>query len=115
MPESVADQRRLRILAAVRAVPAGQVASYGTIARRAGFPRNARLVAQLLAASDDPDLPWHRIVRSDGRIGLPPGSPGFREQCERLRVEGVMVQAGRARMQREDDHWLDEILWGKNP
>lgn len=65
------------ILAAVRAVPRGQVSSYGAIARRAGLPRHARWVAQVLAASDDPQLPWHRIVRADGRIAFAPGSAAF--------------------------------------
>ena len=35
-----------RILAAIRAVPRGQVAGYGEIARRAGLPGRARQVAR---------------------------------------------------------------------
>src|SRR5690606_30354857 len=76
-----------RILAAIRAVPRGSVAGYGHIARRAGLPGRARMVARLLAGNEDPLLPWHRIVRSDGRIAFPPGSPGFEEQAQRLRAE----------------------------
>ena len=38
------------ILAAIRAVPRGQVAGYGVIARRAGLPGRARLVARILAS-----------------------------------------------------------------
>ena len=34
------------ILAAIRAVPRGQVAGYGMIARRAGLPGRVRLVAR---------------------------------------------------------------------
>lgn len=109
---SAAQLRRLRILAQVRAVPPGQVASYGEIARRAGMPRAARLVARLLASSEDPDLPWHRILRSDGRIAFPAGSAGFREQCARLREEGVRVETGRVRIERDAAHWLDAVLWG---
>lgn len=100
-----------RILAAVRAVPRGQVAGYGQIARRAGLPRRARLVARVLAGNADPALPWHRILRSDGRIAFPPGSPGFREQVRRLRAEGVAVENGRVRMPRADTD-LDAALWG---
>ena len=37
-----------RILAAIRAIPAGQVAGYGHVARRAGLPGRARLVARVL-------------------------------------------------------------------
>lgn len=106
------EVRRQRILAEVKAVPAGQVASYGAIARRAGFPRCARLVARLLATSEMLDLPWHRILRSDGRIAFPAGSDGFTEQCERLRAEGVAVTDGRVRLDRQTSQWLDKVLWG---
>lgn len=92
-------------------MPAGQVASYGAIARRAGCPRNARLVAKILAANDDESLPWHRILRSDGRIAFPVGSPQFDEQCARLRSEGVDVRSGRVRLGNDGTRWLDEVLW----
>jgi methylated-DNA-protein-cysteine methyltransferase-like protein len=39
-------------------------------------------------------LPWHRIIRADGRIALPPGG-GKEEQIALLRAEGVEVKAGR--------------------
>ena len=98
------------ILAAIRAVPRGQVAGYGVIARRAGLPGRARLVARILAANDDPALPWHRVLRSDGRIAFPPGSRGYREQARRLVAEGVLVQGGRVRMP-ADDGSLDAAIW----
>lgn len=99
-----------RILAAIRAVPQGQVAGYGHVAQRAGLPGRARLVARILSENDDPDLPWHRILRSDGRIAFPPGSAQFREQARRLRAEGVKVDNGRARMPGKARD-LDEALW----
>ena len=99
-----------RILAAIRAVPRGQVAGYGEIARRAGLPGRARLVARLLAGNDDPELPWHRVLRSDGRIAFPADHPNFDEQQQRLRAEGVDVREGRVRGQRAAAT-LDEILW----
>ena len=107
------DSARDRILAVVRAIPRGQVAGYGEVARRAGLPGRARLVARVLSTSGDPALPWHRVLRSDGRIALPPGSAGWREQSQRLREEGVQVLEGRVRMPPagHDDH-LDALLWG---
>ena len=104
---SVAD----RILAAVRAIPRGQVAGYGEIARRVGLPGRARLAARVLSMNADPGLPWHRVLRSDGRIALPPGSEGFREQSRRLRAEGVPVRNGRVRMPRREVD-LDAEVWG---
>ena len=100
-----------RILAAIRAIPRGEVAGYGHVARRAGLPGRARLVARVLAGNEDAALPWHRVLRSDGRIAFPPGSKGFREQARRLRAEGVAVDKGRVRMPAADAEDLDAALW----
>jgi methylated-DNA-protein-cysteine methyltransferase-like protein len=103
-----------RILAAIRAIPAGQVAGYGHVARRAGLPGRARMVARVLRENGDADLPWHRVLRSDGRIAFPPGSKGYREQSQRLRAEGVDVRAGRVRIAEsvpDLDGDLDAALW----
>ncbi|KAF1721116.1 MGMT family protein [Pseudoxanthomonas wuyuanensis] len=100
-----------RILAAIRAIPRGQVAGYGEVAQRAGLPGRARLVARVLGNHDEPDLPWYRVLRSDGRIAFPEGSRGFREQSQRLRAEGVRVENGRVRRVKPAPD-LDEALWG---
>lgn len=107
-----------RILDAIRAIPKGQVAGYGEVARRAGLPGRARLVARLLAQNEDRRLPWHRVLRSDGRIAFPDGSEGWREQSARLRGEGVIVENGRVRGQRAAvtaEEALDAELWGAPP
>jgi methylated-DNA-protein-cysteine methyltransferase-like protein len=106
MGKSAAD----RILAAIRAVPRGEVAGYGEIARRAGLPGRARMVAKLLSGNDDAALPWHRVLRSDGRIAFPADSPYFAEQVQRLRAEGVTVENGRVRGLRAAAS-LDQLLW----
>jgi methylated-DNA-protein-cysteine methyltransferase-like protein len=109
------EQARTRILAAIRAIPRGQVAGYGEVAARAGLPGRARLVARVLAGNDDPQLPWHRVLRSDGRIAMPEGSRGWREQSQRLRSEGVVVERGRVKREKarvDDLDALDAALWG---
>ena len=108
--ESPAERSRRLILAAVRAIPRGQVAGYGEVARRAGLPGRARLVARVLSAGDEPGLPWHRVLRSDGRVAFPEDSSGYDEQVQRLRAEGVRVESGRVRGQRAAAT-LDEMLW----
>ena len=101
------------ILAAVRAIPRGSVASYGEVARRAGLPRRARLVARTLAGADDPTVPWHRVVRADGRIAFPADSDGWREQVARLRADGVAVDGGRVKLPAQaEPPTLDAALWG---
>lgn len=109
----VKDEYR-RIYAAVAAIPRGRVACYGEIAARAGLPKRARLAGRALRETPPGvELPWHRIVRADGHIAFPEGTRNFREQCKRLRAEGVEVRNGRVRMDVHGMHHdLDRDLWG---
>ena len=99
-----------RILDAIRAIPSGEVAGYGAVARRAGLPGRARLVARVLSENADPALPWHRVLRSDGRIAFPADHTNFTEQQQRLRAEGVAVRNGRV-IGRSAAPTVDELLW----
>lgn len=99
-----------KIIVAIRAVPKGEVAGYGEIARRAGLPGRARMVARLLSQNDDGELPWHRILRSDGSIAFPKDSAHYAEQTQRLRAEGVNVVNGKVKGFKTAAT-LDEILW----
>ena len=102
---------RARILGVIRDIPHGQVMGYGEVAAKAGLPGRARLVARLLGDNDDPALPWHRVLRSDGSIAMPEGSAGWREQCQRLRAEGVAVENGRVKRAKPVRN-LDAAIWG---
>ena len=51
----------------IAALEPGEVVSYGDIAHDAGHPGAARAVGALLGTTDV-DLPWWRVVRSDGRL-----------------------------------------------
>lgn len=86
-------ERDTRLLDVVRALREGEVTTYGDVAEVAGHPGRSRLVGHLLAACDDPDLPWWRVVNAVGR--LVPGSED--EQAALLRAEGVRVERGRVR------------------
>jgi methylated-DNA-protein-cysteine methyltransferase-like protein len=86
----------LRILEALKAVPPGRVSSYRDIALAAGLPNGARQVVRILhAMSRAQSLPWHRIIRANGRIALPAGA-GKEEQIALLRAEGVKVSVAGA-------------------
>jgi len=84
------------VIAALRAVPRGRVASYGQVAWAAGHPGAARQVAWILhSSSRKHKLPWHRIIGVNGRISLKRGR-GFEVQSLLLKKEGVRVDsAGR--------------------
>lgn len=91
------DTRALEaIWEAVSAIPRGQVATYGTVARAASLPGRARQVGYALRIADASlSLPWHRVVAAGGRIAFPAGSRAYREQARLLRAEGVRLQSGR--------------------
>jgi len=105
------------IVRVIRAIPEGRVASYGEVATRAGLPRRARLVGRVLGdvpASEN--VPWFRVLRSDGRIAFEPGSRPFREQVRRLAGEGVLVIRGRVDLSLHGwDRDLDAALWAPPP
>jgi len=85
----VDDETVERVRAVVLAIPPGETASYGEVATRAGL-RSPRLVGRILAM-DGHDLPWHRVLRSDGTCAPHLAT----EQSARLRAEGVLLVDGR--------------------
>lgn len=102
------------ILRVLRALPAGRTVSYGEVARRAGWPGRARLVARILSESSAADaLPWHRVLRADGRLAFAPGSADFKRQQRLLAAEGVEVDgAGRVHgLNAKPEADLDRLLW----
>lgn len=82
-PRSAAD-RAAAVLARVRATPAGFVRTYGDVS-----PGAPRLAGRVLAACDDPAVPWHRIVRADGSL-----AKGARQR-RLLEAEGVPFRGDR--------------------
>lgn len=79
----------------IRRIPKGKVATYGDVARAAGFKGAARQVVWALRGGGA-GLPWHRVLGAGGRISLP-GENGL-EQRIRLESEGVAFDGGRVRM-----------------
>ena len=71
---------------AVRSIPRGETASYARVALMAGKPGAARAVVRALHSLDD--VPWWRVVRSDGSLAEAVAV----EQARRLGREGVRVE-----------------------
>lgn len=76
----------------VAGIPPGRVMSYGAVARAAGYPRHARMVARALAQSTVP-LPWFRVVNHLG--GISPRGLDGEDDLQRwlLEAEGVAFDA----------------------
>ena len=75
--------RRARIIERVRSIPEGFVRTYGDV-----DPAAPRLVGQVLATTRE-DLPWQRVVRSDGSVAK------GKRQRQLLRREGVPMRGDR--------------------
>jgi len=102
-----------RIWRVVASIPPGDVESYGSVARRAGLPRRARLVGHALkVAPEELRLPWHRVLSAAGRISFPEGSAAHALQRSRLEAEGVQFRgAVVVRAARGAPEDLDALLW----
>ena len=53
----------------VRKIPKGKVLTYKEVARKIGKPRSYRAVGNILSQNYDKNVPCHRVIRSDGKIG----------------------------------------------
>jgi methylated-DNA-protein-cysteine methyltransferase related protein len=81
-----------RIWHTVLVIPKGKVATYGQIADLAGLPGRARYVSKALTlAPPDLQVPWHRVLRSNGQIAFIAGSENAHLQAHLLREEVVEV------------------------
>ena len=91
------DEIRRDILNVIALVPSGKVATYGQIARLAGYPQHARFVGRTLSdLVENHAIAWHRIVNAQGEIRvLQTTTHGLSLQAELLCAEGIVVNEGR--------------------
>ena len=73
----------------VSQIPRGQVMTYQEVAQKIGHPKAFRAVGNVLNKNVSPQVPCHRVIRSDGQIG------GFREgswlKRKILKEEGLII------------------------
>ena len=53
----------------VKKIPKGQTLSYQQVAVLAGSPKAFRAVGNILNKNHDPNIPCHRVIRSNGQTG----------------------------------------------
>jgi O-6-methylguanine DNA methyltransferase len=82
-----------RVLAVVRRIPPGRVATYGKVAAMAGRPRAARAVGNIMKGLSRPDIPAHRVIAAGGRLGGYGGNEAMKRAL--LVAEGVVVRNSR--------------------
>ena len=84
-----------RVLAVVRRIPPGRVATYGDVAALAGRPRAWRAVGNIMRGCREPGVPCHRVVGAAGALGGYGGSLQLKREL--LRLEGIAVGGTRIR------------------
>jgi len=80
---------RERVLNVVRKIPRGKTLSYKQVAILAGSPGAARAVGNIMKTNFDSDIPCHRVIRSDGKLGGY-NRGGERSKCRKLAKEGAL-------------------------
>lgn len=70
----------------------GTVVTYKELAKKVGRPLAVRAVANAVGANPcAPEIPCHRVVRSDGSLGGYSGRGGIKTKRKLLEVEGVSL------------------------
>ena len=83
------------VLAVVRRIPPGRIATYGDVAAIAGRPRAARAVGNIMRGCRDSGVPCHRVVGAGGALGGYGGNLELKRAL--LRAEGIVVFGRRIR------------------
>lgn len=77
------------VYAHVRTIPRGQTRTYAQVATAIGRPRAVRAVGNALNRNPfAPEVPCHRVVRSDGSVGG--FASGTKKKIALLRKEGAL-------------------------
>jgi methylated-DNA-[protein]-cysteine S-methyltransferase len=85
--EGVPDFQR-RVYAVTRAIPPGEVLTYGEVARRVGEPGAARAVGQALGHNPfAPVVPCHRVLAAGGKSGGFSAEGGALTKLRMLEIE----------------------------
>ena len=88
MPDKNLSPLFQRVYRLVQQIPPGYVSSYGQVGRQAGC--TARTVGFALAALPvGNDVPWQRVVNSQGRVSLRADGGGNVLQRDLLEIEGI--------------------------
>ena len=91
-PIDTSTPRARAVLDRIRSIAPGRVTTYADLS-----PEAPRYAGSVLAACDDPDVPWQRVVRADGSL-----AKGERQR-KLLEAEGVPFEGERVDM---DAAWM---------
>jgi len=77
-----------KVYQVVKTIPKGKTLSYKQVAEKAGNPRAYRVVGNILNKNSNPDIPCHRVIQSNGKIGG--YNKGTKKKIALLKSEGAI-------------------------
>ena len=79
---------QVKVWKEIAKIPYGETRTYKDIAVAIGKPNSSRAVANACGLNPyTPQIPCHRVIRSDGQLGGYSGEGGIKKKAELLRAE----------------------------
>ena len=79
---------QIKVWKEITNIPKGKTKTYKEIAINIGHPNSARAVANACGKNPYvPQIPCHRVIRSDGKLGGYSGKGGVKKKAELLKAE----------------------------
>ena len=83
---------QLKVWNYLKKIPRGKVKTYSEVAKSIGKPLAVRAVANAIGKNPlSPQIPCHRVIRSDGSLGGYSGKGGIKTKRLLLKKEGVTL------------------------
>jgi len=83
---------QLKVWSYLKKIPRGKVKTYSEVAKAIGKPLAVRAVANAIGKNPlAPQIPCHRVIRSDGSLGGYSGKGGIKTKRLLLKKEGVTL------------------------
>ncbi|WP_317930639.1 MGMT family protein [Halioxenophilus sp. WMMB6] len=93
------EQRLAALYLVLSQIPVGRVTTYGDLAKLIGLANGARWVGRTLGQlPQESQLPWHRVINSQGRISLPDERGQYQKGL--LQAEGIVFTGERTSLAR---------------
>ena len=98
---------REKVYAIVNVIPVGRVMTYGQIADMLGEGYTARTIGYVMHAADTANVPWQRVINSQGSCSTGKMTLPVNLQQKMLETEGVVFnEKGRCDLQKY--RWFPE-------
>ena len=83
---------QLKVWNYLKKIPRGKVKTYSEVAKAIGKPLAVRAVANAIGKNPlAPQIPCHRVIRSDGSLGGYSGKGGIKTKRLLLKKEGITL------------------------